>query len=531
MTWRRALVLLGVAPALLTVLAPLIGVVCGIVDPPPRLFAASQHSLWTLLTGLGTPTLLLRSLALGLAVALTALVVGTWFAWAEQRWRYRGGRVLALAALLPLATPSYLLASVLRQGLSPGGAIGGPLGLPSFSGFVPAWLVLSLICIPFVQLIVAAALARSSAAEDEAARSLGANAWTRFCAVWLPRLRPAWAGALVLVVLYVLGDFGAVAVLDCPVLTWRLYQEVALARYGEAAALGLVLLGATLPLVIAARLLAGRGRGTGALTLARPAERRPLHGWLLIATWVAHLVVIATGVVAPCIACGVWLVDGLNDPAWRFAPLGEPLLHSLLVAVGGTLAVLACALIPAWLAGRRPGPLGHALEHGTYLTGAIPGVLLGAGLILLARALSTGGDGMLYAALGGSGLLLAVGYAGRFLPEAFAPLRAAAQQVDARQDDCARTLGASTWTRARRLHLPTLAPALAVAAVLVAVAILKELPLTLMLGNAFGLRPLSYRVWAANEELLLPDVGLAGLGLMALALAAMALTLRLRRHA
>lgn len=530
MTWRRALLLLGVAPALVAVLAPLVGVVCGIVDPPPRLFAASEHGLWALLTGLGTPTLVLRSLTLGVVVALTALVLGTWLAWAEQRWRYRGGRVLALAALLPLATPSYLLASVLRQGLSPGGLVGEVLGLPSFSGFVAGWLVLSLICTPFVHLIVAAALARSSAAEDEAARSLGASTWQRLRAVWLPRLRPAWAGALVLVVLYVLGDFGAVAVLDCQVLTWRLYQEVALARYAEAAALGLALLAATVPLVVAARLLAGRARGTGGLTLARPVERRTPGRVLLIATWVLHLIIIGAGVVAPCAACVVWLIEGLADPAWRFASLSEPLLHSLIVAAGGTLMVLACGLVPAWLAG-RPGRLAGVLEFGTYLTGAIPGVLLGAGLILLARALAQGGDGTLYAVLGGSGLLLAVGYAGRFLPDAFAPLRAAAQQGDVRQSEVARTLGAGAWVRTWRLHLPTLMPALAVAAVLVAVAILKELPLTLMLGNAFGLRPLSYRVWAANEELLLPDVGLAGLGLMALALAAMALTLGARRHA
>lgn len=538
--------IIAVVPAVIAIGAPLIGVVSGIIDPPPRLFAASSHSLWELLTGLGTPTLLLRSVALALAVALTAMVIGTWLAWCEQRYRYAGGRWLALAALLPLATPSYLLASVLRQGLSPGGMVGDAFGLPPFSGFIAAWVVLSLICTPFVQLIVAAALARSSAAEDEAARSLGAGPWLRLRAVWFPRLRPAWAASVVLVVLYALSDFGAVAVLDCPVLTWRLYQEVDLARYGEAAALGAALLAATVPLVIAARLLSGHLRGSGAATVMRSAERQPLTGALLILTWVLHLVVIGGGVVAPVACCVVWLVDGMANPAWQFAAISEPLRHSLVVVLLGTVVVLACAIGPAWIAGRTSGRLAGGLEHGTYLTGAIPGVLLATGLILLARTLTRASDGALaenmaalglptggalYALLGGSGALLAIGYAGRFLPEAFAPLRAGAQTIDPRQTECARTLGANAWTRTRRLHLPAMAPALAAAAVLVAVAILKELPLTLMLGNAFGLRPLSYRVWAANEELHLPDVGLAGLLLMALALATVVVTLRVRRHA
>ncbi len=532
--------ILVIALAVGVVVAPLMGLLCGILDPPPRLFGRSQHSLGELLFGLGTPLLLLRSLGLAVAVAITALIAGTWLAWAEQRYRYPGRRWLAVASLLPLATPSYLLALVLRQGLSPGGIIGGPLGLPPFIGFFAAWLVLSLICTPFVHLIVAAALARSSAAEDEAARSLGATPWQRVRAVWLPRLRPAWAAALVLVILYALSDFGAVAVLNCPVLTWRLYQEVDLANYLEAAALGLALLIATAPLVVVARLLAGSLRGSGALTIARPVERRPLGSCAIGLTWCLHAVIIGAGVVAPLVSCAVWAWSGWMQPQWHFAAIGVGVRDSVLVGGLGTVVVLLCAIGPAWIAGRRRGRLGGMIEHGIYATGALPGVLLATGLLLLAlslnradwpRQLGLGADVNLYHWLGISGTLLAVGYATRFLPEAFAPLRAAAQAIDGRTSECARTLGVGPLRRAWCLHLPAVAPGLAASAVLVAVAILKELPITMMLGNTFGLKPLSYHVWAAYEELQLPDVGLAGLLLMALALATVIVTLRVRRHA
>lgn len=528
---------LPTTPALLTVLtllvvvAPLVGIVVGLLDPPPQLFASVPQGPLDLFVTSGAGRLLLRSLLLAAAVAGTALVLGTWLAWAEQRCAYRGRGWLAPASLLPLATPSYLLAAVLRQELSPGGALGGPLGLAPFTGVPAAWLVLSLVCVPYVQLLVGAALARSSAAEEEAARSLGVGPWRRWTTVWLPRLRPAWAAALVLVALYALGDFGAVAVLDCPVITWRLYQAVELMRLGEAAALGLALLLATLPLVVLARMIGGRRRGTGGLTLARPAARRPLGPLATTATWVLHAFIIGGGVVIPVIALASWVLQGLLSEGWQFASLAEPLRHSLLVMALGCVSVLALAIGPAWMSGRSCNRLGRWVEHGVYCGGALPGVLLATGLTLLALTVSRQfGDGGLYALLGSSGVLLALGYAGRFIHEAFAPLRAAAQAVDHRQGDCARTLGAGPVRRAWCIHVPAIAPGLGVAAVLAAVAVLKELPITLLLGGSIGLRPLSYRIWERTEEMLLPDVGLSGLLLLGLALATVLATLRIRRH-
>ena len=74
-----------------------------------------------------------------------------------------------------------------------------------------------------------------------------------------------------------------------------------------------------------------------------------------------------------------------------------------------------------------------------------------------------------------------------------------------------------------------LRPGLAVSALLVAVAIAKELPITLVLGG--HLRPLSFRIYDRYAEAALPDAGLAGLLLVGLALGAFLLTRPWRRHA
>ena len=81
----------------------------------------------------------------------------------------------------------------------------------------------------------------------------------------------------------------------------------------------------------------------------------------------------------------------------------------------------------------------------------------------------------------------------------------------------------------RRIVLPQLAPGLAAAYVLLFLSIIKELPITMMLLPA-GRTTLAYRVFDAQREGFLPDVGLAGMVLLVLALLVQLVLLRWRRH-
>ena len=69
-----------------------------------------------------------RSLALALCVSLIALLAGTWIAWVECRTHFAGRRVAAMLAILPLATPSYLIATIVREEMAPAGQLGAWLG-------------------------------------------------------------------------------------------------------------------------------------------------------------------------------------------------------------------------------------------------------------------------------------------------------------------------------------------------------------------------------------------------------------------
>ncbi|MCO5170160.1 MAG: ABC transporter permease subunit [Planctomycetes bacterium] len=499
----RALVAVGAAAPLLPVAGLAAGLLAG--DPwraPPA--------------GLGA--LLLRSVGLAVAVSAVAVPLGAALAWLDRRHDYPGRRALAALSLLPLALPSFLLAGALRHALGPGGPLGAALGLPAFAGHVAAAVVLTLATAPLAQVLVGAALARVPAAEEEAARTLGATRGAAFRAVVLPRLRPALVASALLVQLYVLSDFGAVAVLDAPVLTWRIYQAVAQQRLGDAAVLGGLLLAATLALLVAGRWAHGRVAEAGVAN-PRPVERRPLGPAGLAGALVAHGLTAGLGCLLPVATLGLWVLDGWSR-GLPFAPLGEPVAITLKVgAVGAALTVLL-AWAPGWAAGRHGA---RAVDLAVLLGHALPGVLVAFGVLRLALVLP---GAPTYRALGEAGVLLLAGYVARFLPEAHAALRTSAAAFDPRQDESARVLGAGRARRLLRVVLPAVAPGVAAATGLVVAQVAKELPITLLLGPAAGARTLSFRVYDRLEEALLHDAGAAGLVLVAVCLAAFALTAR-----
>ena len=135
-----------------------------------------------------------------------------------------------------------------------------------------------------------------------------------------------------------------------------------------------------------------------------------------------------------------------------------------------------------------------------------------------------------YAWITASGILLLIGYAMRFMAEAFGPLYSGITQLDIRQEESAKLLGASDIKWFHKIAFPLLKPNISAAYLIVFLAIIKELPVTLLLGGATGMKTLAFRIWDRYEEALWHDAGLSGLILLCISLLLCLLTLRWRRY-
>ena len=133
--------------------------------------------------------------------------------------------------------------------------------------------MLTSVSYPFVYLPVAASLRRLDATHEEVARSLGRSPAQVAFGLTLRQVRPAATAGALLVALYVLADFGAVATMRFESFTWVIYGAY---RAGfnptRAAVLSLVLVALSLVLVYGES--RARGAGTAAQMAAEAAGGR-----------------------------------------------------------------------------------------------------------------------------------------------------------------------------------------------------------------------------------------------------------------
>lgn len=423
----------------------------------------------------GTLDLLLNSVGLAAGVAAGAFVLGVLTAVALVTVRLPGGRLWWVLAALPLAMPSYVA------------AFGWLTTVPGRTGFWPAWLVLTVVCVPYVTLPVAAALRRADTDVADVARTLGRSPVRAWLLAVLPQVTPAAAAGTLLVTLYVLSDFGAVALLRFPVFTFAISRQYgSFVGRDQAITLALVLVVLALLVVALERLARGRGErwrtGRGPARPPVPRRLRPAATALVVA---GLLVVPATAIGMPVVALYRRLAAGTA----RELDLAELVSAAASTAALGLVAgvvTVALAVPIGVLAARHRGPLVRLVETLGFTGHALPGIVVALSLVAFSLRVVPG----LYQGY----VVLVAAYVVLFLPKAIGATRSAVGLVPPLLPDVAATLG----RRPLRAHLattwPLAAPGVAAGGLIVALTVMKELPATLILRPT-GLDTLATEMW------------------------------------
>ncbi|GGS58189.1 ABC transporter permease [Planobispora rosea] len=422
-------------------------------------------------TLLRSRTLELAARSLGLAAVVTVLcvAVGVTLAWLVVRSDLPGRRFFGVLAALPLAVPSYVAAYTWVAAT----------GVEGFGGSV---LVLTLCSYPYVYLPVAAALRRMDPAMEEVALSLGRGRR----GVVLRQLRPSAAAGGLLVAMYVLAEFGAVAIMRFDVFTTQIYTSY---RSGfsrtPAAVLGLLLVAITLVIVVAESRTRGRA---GYATRGAPARRPPAVRLGVAAragalAWSAALAGLAVGF--PLAGIGYWLADGSSAGA-DAARLAEAVAATLGVAAAGAVLTTALAVPVGIIAARYRGRTATLLEQSTYVGHSLPGIVMALSLVFFAvRYLP---------AVYQRWPLLVIAYAVLFMPAAVGAVRASVLQSPPVLEEVARSLGRGPLRAVGEVTLPLALPGVLAGAALVFLTAMKELPATLLLRPT-GMDTLATRLW------------------------------------
>lgn len=413
-----------------------------------------------------------NTISLSVAVTVTTLGLGTAIAAVITRVRVGLTKTWLLLSALPLAVPSYLA------------SYGWLVISPGLNGFLPSYILLTAVTVPYVILPVAAALRGTSADAESVARTLGMGPIRAFTSVTWPQVRPAAIAGALLVFLYTVSDFGLVAMLRFQTLTWGIQQAYA-ASFDRSQAAVLALLLVVIALVVVAAERAVRGQVTRSVGTHMPLESvsRPLR----VATISLIATPIVIGVVVPLVGMGIRLLQAETLQAIDYSRLAQATANTVGVSVVAAVCALLLAMPLAALAARYSSRLVGAMESFGYLSHALPGIVVGLSLVFLSLAILPG----LYQTV----VVLVFAYAVLFMPKALGTARASIEGVSLELVDVARSLGASPFQAWRRVTLPLALPGLGIGALLVAITTMKELPATLLLRPT-GFDTLATELWS-----------------------------------
>jgi iron(III) transport system permease protein len=410
-----------------------------------------------------------------------------------------------IISILPMMIPHLLFAVSWALLLNPSngminlflkavfGLHDAPFDVYSLPGMI---LVEGLLDMPVSYLIIAPAMASFDVALEESSRVFGAGAWRTLLRVTLPVLRPAILAAFILGVVRSLAAFATPSELGMPgrvnVLATYLYQMIATGfspDYGQAAAVGMSVLVASIALIVAYRALTAEsgkfvtiaGRGYRPTVIELGAWRLPLFA--VVAVLCLVLIVLPVAVLfytslvpysmlpsARAFSLMTWKhwIEVLQDPI-SVASLKNSLF---LGVVGATLGVLLSIFV-AYVIVKVKTRAAGILEALTFLSFSFPGIVIGVGFMWFFVQTP------LYATI----WALLIGYIATYLPYGVRPLASAFVQLHAHLEESSLVCGASPFTTLWRIIVPLLVPGIVSAWILMASMFVRELTLSVVLSR------------------------------------------------
>ncbi len=503
-------------------------------------FDGFVHIATTVMPGAGLTTVLLM-----LGVGIFVAIVGTAAAWMVTYFEFPFRTTMQWLLVLPFAVPTYISAYAFVEFFSFTGplqsavrAIGGfqssrEYWFPEIRSLWGTVFVMGFVLFPYVYLSVRALFHVQGNNIPDSARVLGASRVKLLLRITIPLARPAIMLGVALALMETINDIGAVEYLGTRTLTFSVFSVwLNQNDLAGAAQLAIFLLAIVFVLIGLEYLSRGARRyHETSIQPKRQSARIRLGG---AAGYLAALAVFMPVLIGFGVPCAVLLEFAIQDIADLLSPVMIEALVTTII-LGALAAVLAVSggLLLSFALRSYPTRTTLFAVRLAALGYAIPGTLVALGIFIPLAAFDNFLDGHMRSLFGissgllltGSGAALVLAYVIRFMAMAEGNLENGLAKVSPNLDMAARSLGRSRSQTLTGILLPLMKPAIAGAALLVFVDVVKELSATILL-RPFGMNTLATHVYDFASQARVED---AALGCLLIILAGVLPTILLVR--
>jgi iron(III) transport system permease protein len=481
---------------------------------PARVTLENYHAAYA--TG-ETVRLLANSLRFAVGAAALSFVLGTAFAWINERTNTPFKSLFLALAIIPLVIPSILFTVAWILLASPKIGIVN-LVLQSWSGsgaaFVDIYSIGGMIWVdglhysPMAFLLMTAAFRSMDPSLEEAALMSGASVLQVARRITLTLAWPAAAAALLILFVRAIESFEVPALLGLPagieVYTSSIYQAVNKypSEVGLASAYAVTLLLIASLCVFAQSRLSTQGTRFATVTGKGFRPRVVDIGkWRYLAAalfmlYFAVVVVLPFLVLAwsslqkfysaPSLAAAKNLSFAAYVNVLAYPGFGTAVWNSVLLSLGTATLVMLVTSVICWIAVRTRTPGRLLLDNLASLPLAVPGLVLGLAIMVCYLSVDIGIYGTLW--------IMFIAYVTRFLPYGMRYATTSMLQIHKELEESAAMSGASWSMTFRRIILPLLKPGLIAGWIYVVIVSVRELSSSILLYSP-GTEVVSIMIW------------------------------------
>lgn len=455
-----------------------------------------------------------NSLVLVAGVSLITGILGTFFAWSLSKYTWRFGLLLESLLFLPMAIPPYIAGYVYSGIFTPFGTLdrildqGGiePIRIDILSRG-GAIFVFSLFLMPYVLLITKGFFDKLPKTIEESSRLLGRNHTSTFFRVILPMSRSSLVGAIVLVMLEVLNDYGLVRYFGIPTFSTAIYQTwFGMSDVDGAVRLAASLMSIVIIIVLMEQFFRGRGRLSQARAISDQGIKKSASKVYSAVFYVLTFVYLLFSLIIPITQLVWWsFIAKQTDVMRRF---GSIVFNTISVGLIVTILVVVCGILIGNLNRLNPSIVSKIYGRIVILGYSVPASIIAIGVLVTFISIDRSLSG-LYDILDLKNLFLTTSQfilifalTIRFMAIGFNSIESGFSKMGKKYYEASKLLGRGDWYTFRYVDFPILKPAILSAAILTFVDVLKELPLTLIL-RPFNFDTLATRVFTyAGDEMI-----------------------------
>lgn len=451
---------------------------------------------------------LVNSFQVTVISTLASCLIGVPMAYLLRSIKIPGSELLNILIVISYLSPPFIGAYAWIQLLGRNGfltrIINSLLGIQfrGIYGFAGIILVFSLQSFPLIYMYVSGAMKNLDNSLNEAAESLGCNAFQRVTKIVFPLVMPSLLAGMLLVFMRVFSDFGTPMIMGegyrtFPQMLYTQFMGEVGTNDGFAATMCIIVIIIALMFFFIQKFL-GR-RFTYSMTALKPMEAHKAAGWrkvcayltVYLVTLVAalpQLTVVVTsfiGTINGSLFTGEFTLDNYRSIFSKGNLMA--IKNTYLFGLEAIVIVVVCGILISYLSVRKRSALTGILDVLTMFPYIIPGSVLGISFIYAFNGAPF--------FLGGTALVMIISLSIRRMPYTIRSSTAIIGQISPSIEEAAISLGASQVKTFLKVTVPMMLPGVLAGAIMSWITLISELSSSVILHNS-GTKTLTVAIYS-----------------------------------